>query len=200
MRLVIRVRQTKKTNAARVPGHKLNCIQSIKYLQMAKRLESNSLLKFPSSCTGSSNEVRKELSLWLCCSRTNYQTSLLLNHGRKSIGDCGGNEGKPPCLSEREQIMDSSTSLPQRQQPWRWRSWPSATASPNVIWLYMSKRVWLSQRMFYSSDDTGSCLPLPLICWQNSPGSQCNGGQVLHEDSGIIWKGEEISQTLSVSI
>lgn len=46
--------------------------------------------------------------LWLCSSPTNYQTSLLLNHGRKSIGDGGEDEGKPRCLSEREQIMDLS--------------------------------------------------------------------------------------------
>lgn len=32
--------------------------------------------------------------LWLCSSLTNYQTSLLVNHGRKSIGDGGEDEGE----------------------------------------------------------------------------------------------------------
>lgn len=42
-----------------VPECKIECIQSIRYLQMSKRLESNSLLKFQCSCMGVSNEVKK---------------------------------------------------------------------------------------------------------------------------------------------
>lgn len=141
-------------------GEKKNIFSQYNICKCQRGLNQKSLLKFHCSCMAVSNEVRKRtVFLWLCSSLTNYQTSLLLNHGRKSIGDGGEDEGKPRCLSEREQIMDlSACCLSLTSSPTRSTEAGLAFLADShqrtgrVIWLYLSKRVWLSLEMFYSSD------------------------------------------------